>query len=116
MVSAMAAGLVALACCWAISGPRSRPPRRLTQLFIVVAVVLVIMAVLSVNVWLGLRMEAAAIDGGDGGSTGFSWPLLHDASIERWAIRSYGLVRSLSGSCWRASPHRLPPFAGLHEG
>ncbi len=78
-VSVMVVGLVALACCWAISGPRSRPPRRLTQLFIVVAVVLATMAVLSVNVWLGLRMQAAAMDAGHGGSTGFSWSLLHDA-------------------------------------
>lgn len=57
MVSAMVAGLAALACCWAISGPRSRPPRRFTQLFIVIAVVLVTMTGLCVEVWLQWRME-----------------------------------------------------------
>ena len=81
MVSAMAAGLVALACCWAISGPRSRPPRRFAQLVIVVAVVLVIMAILCVNVWLGQRMEqgffaASAGSASGDASAGISWPSL----------------------------------------
>jgi hypothetical protein len=78
-VNTMVAGLVALVCCWAISGPRSTPPRRFTQLFIVVAVVLATMALWTVNIWLSLRMQAAAMDAGHGDSPGFSWSLLHDA-------------------------------------
>ncbi len=94
MVSAMVAGLIALVCCWAISGPRSRSPQRFTQLFIVVAVVIATMAVLSVNVWLGLRMQAAAMADGHGGSPGFSWSLLHDA-IHRERGDSIAWLRAL---------------------
>jgi hypothetical protein len=76
IVSAMVAGLVALACCWAISGPRSRPAQRFTQLFIVVAVVLVTMAILCVNVWLAWRMEKSVFAAAYGGSPDPSWPSL----------------------------------------
>ena len=90
MVSAMAAGLVALACCWAISGPRSRPPRRFAQLVMVVAVVLVIMAILCVNVWLEWRIQRgffAASAGSASGdvSAGISWP-----SLGSWIYRELG--------------------------
>jgi hypothetical protein len=83
MVSAMVAGLVALVCCWATSGPRSWPPQRFTQLFIVVAVVLVTMAVLSVNVGLEWRMQRGFFAAG--GSPGVSWP-----SLGSWIHRELG--------------------------
>ena len=56
-VSAMAAGLAALVCCWATSGPSDRPPRRLTQLCIVVAVVLVTVAGLCLRIWMAWRVD-----------------------------------------------------------
>jgi hypothetical protein len=90
MVSAMAAGLIALVCCWAISGPRSRPPQRFTQLFIVVAAVLVSMAVLCVNAWLEWRTQqsffvASAGSTSGGASPGVSWP-----SLGSWIYRELG--------------------------
>jgi len=53
-VGAMVVGLVALVCCWAASGPRSRSPRRFDQLFIVVAVALLVMTGLCVQEWLAV--------------------------------------------------------------
>jgi hypothetical protein len=73
MVSAMVAGLAALVCCWAVSGSRSWPPRRFTQLCIVVAVVLVTMTALCVEVWLRWRMDRGLFAGA-GGSPGVYGP------------------------------------------
>jgi hypothetical protein len=87
MVSAMVAGLAALACCWAISGPRSRPPRRFTQLFIVVAVVLVTMASLCVEVWLQWRMERGLFAGAGGSPGVYVMPM---PSLGSWIRREVG--------------------------
>ena len=51
-VSWLVIGLVALVCCWAISGPRDRPPRRLAQLSVAVAVKLLAMAGLALESWV----------------------------------------------------------------
>jgi uncharacterized protein (DUF486 family) len=87
MVSAMVAGLAALACCRAISGPRSRPPRRFTQLFIVVAVVLVTMTALCVEVWLQWRMERGLFAGAGGSPGVYVMPM---PSLGSWIHRELG--------------------------
>jgi hypothetical protein len=87
MVSAMAAGLAALVCCWAISGPRSWPSRRFTQLCIVVAVVLVTMTALCVEVWLQWRMERGLF-AGVGGSPGVH--VMPMPSLGSWIHRELG--------------------------
>lgn len=51
-VSWLVIALVALVCCRAISGPQDRPPRRLAQLSIVVAVTLLAMAALALESWV----------------------------------------------------------------
>jgi hypothetical protein len=87
MVTAMVAGLAALACCWAISGPRSRPPRRFTQLFIVVAVVLVTMTAMCVEVWLRWRMERSLFAAAGGSPGVYVMPL---PSLDSWIHRELG--------------------------
>ena len=44
--------LVALVCCWAISGPQDRPPRRVAQLSIAVVVTLLVMATFVLETWV----------------------------------------------------------------
>ncbi len=58
-VSVAVVGLIALVCCWAVSSPRSRPPRRRAQLYIVVGVAVLTMTALCVQVWLLWRAEVA---------------------------------------------------------
>ena len=87
IVSVMVAGLVALVCCWAISGPRSWPSRRFTQLFIVVAVVLVTMTALCVEAWLVWRIDRSLFAGA-GGSPGVH--LASMPSLGSWIHRELG--------------------------
>lgn len=58
-VSVAVVGLIALLCCWAVSSPRSRSPRRLAQLYIVVGVVVLTMTALCVQAWLLWRAEVS---------------------------------------------------------
>lgn len=50
-VSRVATGLLALASCWAVSGPPDERPRRPTQVFIAVAVALLVMGAGVLRVW-----------------------------------------------------------------
>ena len=54
-LSHVALGLVALVCCWAVSGRPDKRPRRLTQLFIVVAVTVLAMGVTILRTWITWR-------------------------------------------------------------
>jgi hypothetical protein len=91
VVSVMVAGLAALVCCWAISGPRSWPSRRFTQLCIVVAVVLVTMTALCARVWLQWRMDRGLFAGA-GGSPGVYGPPM--PSLGSWIHRELGSTLS----------------------
>jgi hypothetical protein len=85
--SVMVAGLIALLCCWAISGPRSGPPRRFDQLVIVVAVVLLVMTALCVEAWLLWRIERAAFGGARGSPGAYVMPM---PSLAQWIHRALG--------------------------
>ncbi len=87
VVSSMVAGLAAVVCCWAISGPPTRPPRRFTQICIVIAVVLVTMTALCVEVWLQWRMDRGLFASA-GGSSGVLGPPM--PSLGSWIHQELG--------------------------